>query len=117
MKLLVVTSTFPQWAGDPRGRFLLGHWEARARRGDRVRVLAPRTAWVRGALASAFIPTFTARLALEDDPRRRAAWRLASSVANMLLLVSTALAIVAVGLLPIYVLARQITRGRAVSGC
>ena len=28
-----------------------------------------------------------------------------------------ALAIVAVGLLPIYMLARQITRGRAVAGC
>lgn len=48
-----------------------------------------------GALASAFIPTFTACLAREDDPRRRAAWRLASSVANMLLLVTTVLAIAA----------------------
>lgn len=48
-----------------------------------------------GALASAFIPTFTARLAEDSDPRRRAAWRLASSVANMLLLVTTVLAIVA----------------------
>jgi glycosyltransferase involved in cell wall biosynthesis len=50
VRLLVVTSTFPQWAGDPRGRFLLRHWEARAARGDAVRVLAPRTAWVRGEL-------------------------------------------------------------------
>ncbi len=48
-----------------------------------------------GALASAFIPTFTARLAREEDPLRRAAWRLASSVANMLLLVTTVLAIAA----------------------
>lgn len=53
MRVLVVTSTFPQWAGDPRGRFLLRHWEARAALGDRVRVLAPRTAWVHGALPSA----------------------------------------------------------------
>lgn len=53
MRVLVVTSTFPQWQGDPRGRFLLRHWEARAAAGDHVRVLAPRTAWVRGALASA----------------------------------------------------------------
>ncbi|HSN75423.1 MAG TPA: lipid II flippase MurJ, partial [Anaerolineae bacterium] len=48
-----------------------------------------------GALASAFIPTFTARLARDDDPRRRAAWRLASSAANLLLLATTGLAIVA----------------------
>jgi putative peptidoglycan lipid II flippase len=48
-----------------------------------------------GALASAFIPTFTARLAKDDDPRRRAAWRLASSVSNLLLLATTGLAIVA----------------------
>lgn len=48
-----------------------------------------------GALASAFIPTFTARLALEADPRRRAAWQLASSVANLLLLVTTILALAA----------------------
>ncbi len=53
MRVLVVTSTFPQWAGDPRGRFILGHWERRAAAGDAVRVVAPRTAWVRGELASA----------------------------------------------------------------
>jgi putative peptidoglycan lipid II flippase len=48
-----------------------------------------------GALASAFIPTFTACLAREDDPRRAAAWRMASSVANLMLLASTALAVAA----------------------
>jgi putative peptidoglycan lipid II flippase len=48
-----------------------------------------------GALASAFIPTFTARLAAENDPRHLAAWRLASSVAHLMLLATTGLAIVA----------------------
>ncbi|MCY1058167.1 glycosyltransferase [Nannocystis sp. SCPEA4] len=52
MRVLVVTTTFPQWAGDPRGRFILRHWEARAAAGETVRFLVPRTAWVRGALAS-----------------------------------------------------------------
>jgi len=42
-----------------------------------------------GALGSAFIPTFAAALAL-DDPRR--AWRLASAVINLVLLLTTALA-------------------------
>ena len=49
-RTLVVTSTFPQWDTDPRGAFLLRFWEARARQGERVRVLAPRTAWCRGGL-------------------------------------------------------------------
>jgi len=48
-----------------------------------------------GALASAFIPTFTACLAREDDPRRRTAWRMASSVVNLMLLATTGLAIAA----------------------
>lgn len=52
MRVLVVTTTFPQWSGDPRGRFILRHWEARAVAGDTVRFLVPRTAWVRGALPS-----------------------------------------------------------------
>lgn len=52
MRVLVVTTTFPQWAGDPRGRFILRHWEARAAAGEQVRFLVPRTAWVRGSLTS-----------------------------------------------------------------
>lgn len=49
-RTLVVTSTFPQWDSDPRGAFLRRFWEARARAGERVDVLAPRTAWCRGRL-------------------------------------------------------------------
>lgn len=49
-RTLVVTSTFPQWDTDPRGAFLRRFWEARARQGERVEVLAPRTAWCRGRL-------------------------------------------------------------------
>lgn len=49
-RTLVVTSTFPQWDSDPRGAFLRRFWEARARQGERVDVLAPRTAWCRGRL-------------------------------------------------------------------
>ncbi|MHB0968016.1 MAG: murein biosynthesis integral membrane protein MurJ [Bellilinea sp.] len=45
-----------------------------------------------GALGSAFIPTFTGMLARED---RAGAWKLASSIANLLLLVLTAVAALA----------------------
>ncbi|TPV93811.1 MAG: glycosyltransferase family 4 protein [Myxococcales bacterium FL481] len=48
---LVVSSTFPQYAGDPRGRFVCRHWEQAAERhGVDVRVLAPQTRWVEGGL-------------------------------------------------------------------
>lgn len=50
-----------------------------------------------GALGSAFIPTFTGYLARED---RDGAWRLASGVANLVLVVMTAIAAVAVVLAP-----------------
>ena len=52
MRVLVLSSTFPQFPDDPRGRFILRHWEARARGGDHVRFLVPDTAWVHGHLAS-----------------------------------------------------------------
>lgn len=52
MRVLVLSSTFPQFPDDPRGRFILRHWEARARGGDQVRFLVPDTAWVHGDLAS-----------------------------------------------------------------
>lgn len=51
-RVLVLSSTFPQYAGDPRGQFILRHWEARAAAGAQVRFLVPETAWVRGGLAS-----------------------------------------------------------------
>jgi glycosyltransferase involved in cell wall biosynthesis len=51
-RVLVLTTTFPQYEGDPRGEFLLRHWEERARAGDEVRILAPRTRWCRGTIAS-----------------------------------------------------------------
>ncbi|MEM6989403.1 MAG: glycosyltransferase [Myxococcota bacterium] len=50
MRTLVVTSTFPQWEGDPRGGFIRRFWEARVRDGEHVEVVAPRTRWCRGAL-------------------------------------------------------------------
>ncbi len=43
-----------------------------------------------GALGSAFIPTFSAALALGDDGR---AWRLASAVINIVLILTTAIAV------------------------
>ncbi|MCA9708022.1 MAG: glycosyltransferase [Myxococcales bacterium] len=49
-RTLVVTSTFPQWEGDPRGGFIRRFWEAAAARGEHVEVLAPRTRWCTGAL-------------------------------------------------------------------
>jgi putative peptidoglycan lipid II flippase len=45
-----------------------------------------------GALGSAFIPTFSGLLA---QGKRKAAWRLASAVANLILLILTALAVLA----------------------
>ncbi|MBN2388915.1 MAG: murein biosynthesis integral membrane protein MurJ [Anaerolineales bacterium] len=45
-----------------------------------------------GALGSAFIPTFTALLVKGD---RRSAWRLASAIGNLLILISSALAALA----------------------
>jgi len=47
---LVVSTTFPQYPGDPRGAFILHHWEQAARGGALVRILAPRTAWCWGSL-------------------------------------------------------------------
>ena len=49
-RVLVLSSTFPQYEDDPRGVFIRQHWEARAAAGERVRVLAPATRWCRGPL-------------------------------------------------------------------
>jgi putative peptidoglycan lipid II flippase len=54
-----------------------------------------------GALASAFIPTFTTLLTQED---RRGAWKLASAVANLVVLVLTAVAALA------FIFAPQVVR-------
>lgn len=52
-RVLVVSSTFPQYEQDPRGRFLCRHWEREQQAsGAHVRVLAPRTRWVDGTLRS-----------------------------------------------------------------
>ncbi|MEE9386177.1 MAG: glycosyltransferase [Nannocystaceae bacterium] len=57
-RVLVVTSTYPQYEDDPRGAFLRRHWELYARRtGAQVRVLAPRTQWVAGRLTSPLVVT------------------------------------------------------------
>ncbi|MCS6843005.1 MAG: murein biosynthesis integral membrane protein MurJ [Caldilineales bacterium] len=48
-----------------------------------------------GALGSAFIPVFAASLARSSDADRAHAWRLASAVVNLVLLVTTALAALA----------------------
>ncbi len=50
-----------------------------------------------GALASAFIPTFTTLLARQDD---RGAWRLASAIINLVLILTSAFAILAALLAP-----------------
>ncbi|MBC8073947.1 MAG: hypothetical protein IAG13_36850, partial [Deltaproteobacteria bacterium] len=49
---LVVTTTFPQYQGDPRGAFILRHWEQAAARGTEARVLVPTSAWCEGQLDS-----------------------------------------------------------------
>jgi putative peptidoglycan lipid II flippase len=48
-----------------------------------------------GALGSAFIPTFTASLTRSTDPRHLAAWRLASAVSNLALIVTSFCAVLA----------------------
>ncbi len=60
-----------------------------------------------GALSSAFIPTFTTALAKKD---REGAWRLASSVANLLILILGVLAILAA------IFARQIVHYALAAG-
>jgi putative peptidoglycan lipid II flippase len=53
-----------------------------------------------GALASAFIPTFTSLLVKDDEQR---AWKLASAIANLILLILTLLAVLAAVLAPLIV--------------
>lgn len=50
-----------------------------------------------GALASAFIPTFTSLLSRGE---RKRAWKLASSIANLILLITTGIGVLAVVLAP-----------------
>ena len=52
MRVLVLSSTFPQFPDDPRGRFILRHWEQQATAGSQVRFLVPDTRWVRDDLTS-----------------------------------------------------------------
>ncbi len=52
MRVLVLSSTFPQFPGDPRGQFILRHWEQQAQAGHQVRFLVPTTRWVRDDLNS-----------------------------------------------------------------
>lgn len=52
MRVLVLSSTFPQFPDDPRGRFILRHWEQQASAGSQVRFLVPDTRWVRDDLTS-----------------------------------------------------------------
>lgn len=49
-RALVVSTTFPQFPGDPRGQFILRYWERRAERDVDVRFIVPRTAWCSGKL-------------------------------------------------------------------
>ncbi|MGE5262695.1 MAG: murein biosynthesis integral membrane protein MurJ [Acidobacteriota bacterium] len=60
-----------------------------------------------GALGSAFIPTFASALAMQDTPR---AWRLASAVLNLALVLLTAIA-VALAILAPQVVAATVARG------
>ncbi len=87
-RVVVISSTFPQYPGDPRGAFVLAHWEARAAAGDRVWLLAPRTRWTepgvgRGVVVRRFAyaprawSTLTGRFGILENIRHgpwRAAW-------------------------------------------
>ncbi|MBL8942129.1 MAG: glycosyltransferase family 4 protein [Myxococcales bacterium] len=87
MRTLVVSTTFPQYPGDPRGEFILRHWEQAAHRGTKVRILAPRTAWCHGTLpgpcevvrfdyAPAKLSTLTGNFGILENIRDRP-WRAA----------------------------------------
>ena len=49
-RTLVMSTTFPQFAGDPRGHFVVEHWRQRSSIRDDVRFLAPHSRWTRGQL-------------------------------------------------------------------
>jgi hypothetical protein len=81
-RVLVASTTFPQYPGDPRGEFLLRHWRARAAGGDDVRVVVPRTAWSQPGVADdlAIVPfpyaprtwsTLTGRFGILENVRER----------------------------------------------
>jgi glycosyltransferase involved in cell wall biosynthesis len=84
-RVLVLSSTFPQFEDDPRGAFLRAHWEAQAAAGKTVRVLAPRTAWSRDDFstplqiarfryAPRIASSLTGRFGILENLRERA-WR------------------------------------------
>ncbi|RMG93533.1 MAG: glycosyltransferase [Deltaproteobacteria bacterium] len=86
-RVLVITSTFPQYPDDPRGAFLRAHWEAAAAAGACVRVLVPRTRWAGDApggrieirrfrYAPRRIATLTGRFGILENVRE-APWRAA----------------------------------------
>lgn len=84
-RVLVLSSTFPQYEDDPRGVFIRQHWEARAAAGQHVRVLAPATRWCRDdldtplevrrfAYAPRTLSQLTGRFGILENIRERA-WR------------------------------------------
>lgn len=86
-RVLVVSSTFPQFAGDERGGFVLRHWERAARAGDEVHVLAPASTATDGSLRCALkverfayaprpLATLTGRFGIFENVRDRW-WRAA----------------------------------------
>lgn len=85
-RTLVVTTTFPQYPGDPRGAFLARYWEARALEGESVKILAPHSVWCREgsvcdvaldriAYAPTFASTLTGNFGILENIRARP-WRL-----------------------------------------
>jgi glycosyltransferase involved in cell wall biosynthesis len=51
-RTVVVTTTFPQYPDDPRGRFIVHYWASRRRPDESIEFLVPRTAWSRGEVAA-----------------------------------------------------------------
>lgn len=81
---LVVSTTFPQYPGDPRGRFVVQYWRRRVSPSHRVEFLVPRTRWCRPgvdpggpvtrfAYAPAAWSTLTGRFGILENIRERPA--------------------------------------------
>ncbi len=79
---LVVSTTFPQYPGDPRGRFVVHYWRRRVSPTHRVEFLVPRTRWSRPgvdaggpisrfAYAPASLATLTGRFGILENIRER----------------------------------------------
>jgi glycosyltransferase involved in cell wall biosynthesis len=57
-RVVVLSSTFPQYEGDPRGQFIVGYWQERAQREAlEVHFVVPQTKWCDGTWQGEIVHT------------------------------------------------------------